>query len=61
MDIRVKLMNNKWISTRWAVKRKDKKEQKGNSQKTGKEKDDWIRDLYFTNKQMSKLNGMILV
>ena len=45
-------MNNKWISTRWTLK---------NSEKTGKEKDDWIRDLYFTNKQMSKLNGMILV
>ena len=40
-------MNSKWISTRWIVKRKDKKEQKGNSEK---EKYDWIRDLYFTNK-----------
>ena len=51
MDIKAKIMNYKWISTRWTVKRRDKKEQKGNSEKTGKEKDDWIRDLYFTNKQ----------
>ena len=52
-------MNSQWISTRWTVKRKYKKEQKGNSVIAGKEKDDWIRDLYFTNIQTNKCPNLM--